>query len=135
MFELTHKAPTIQLFYRLTVTDKTGRVVRRTKLKKSHSFVIAFLQLLEFSMVNNSTISNPSIKAVNGTSYTASTFTATIYLFAPVATSSWGIVVGTSSTTPTNIDNALGAIIANGSGAGQLMYGSTGVLTIPSDIR
>jgi hypothetical protein len=123
----------LSLLYRCIVTDKNGKIVRRTRWRKSRSFVLQFLKFIEHewthaydtNLLSTSlqNISNAAVSLNNGTG--ASAAIRRFCIFAPVNTSAYGIVVGTGTTPPTNSDYALATIIAHGVGAGQLNYGAS----------
>jgi len=90
------RKPNIDAHLTIIVTDKDGKVVLR-KRQKSKSFVVGFLNALYsvMSAPNNADfLENPDI------------------------------VVGSGTATPTINDTGLKSQIGNGTGAGQLQYGS-----------
>jgi hypothetical protein len=112
--------PKIQVYYRISVRDdKTGKIVKKGRLRKSKSFVIAFLQIMSSEMMADT----PSIKDTGGTNrvVTAGQSLATNGAINSVAA---GTIVGTGTTAPTNTDNKIGTLIVPGSGSGQLNYGA-----------
>jgi len=98
------RKPNIDAHLTVIVTDKDGKVVLR-KRQRSRSFVVGFLNALY------SDLSSPS----NSTN----------------AFSSPNIVVGSGTATPTISDTGLESQISNGTGAGELQYG-TDSLTTPA---
>ena len=120
------------LYYRCIVTDKNGKVVKRTHWKKSRSFVLQFLQHIQFmSHTAYAVIRTPiHITDVGDVSqlmrsdpYLSSVFS----IFAPDNIDTYGFVVGTDDGTLYALANGnykLGAEIAHGTGAGQLDYGA-----------
>lgn len=119
----------IKLYYRLTIKDKKGKVVKRTRLRKSHSFVRAFLQMLEslgfaedipnvFDIGNvNRTLDVSTMAPASGDS---------IYMKGADDDDQFGPVVGTGSGAEDNANYALTTQVVHGVGAGQLDYGPTG---------
>ena len=98
------KKPNIDAYLTVMVTDKNGKVVYRRRYK-SRSFVVGFLNALYADFTNN----------IGGSNLP--------YLSAP------NMVVG-SGTTPTSItDGGLTSQIDNGTGAGQLQYGTDSLTT------
>jgi hypothetical protein len=120
----------VNLLYRLILTDQNGNIVKRTHWKKSRSFVIQFLQHLaainQYADKNITDVTGTS-KVVRGNLYMNTGMYAYHYLSlaAPDNNASFGIVVGTGNTAPTNTDYKLVSQIAHGVGAGQLDYGAT----------
>lgn len=111
----------IGLFYQLTVTDKNGKVVRKTRMRRSKSFCIAFLQMIQAQCAMSATV---DIKDILGASETV---TALAYMFemAVGATEdTYGMLLGTGTTPATNLDYVMETKIAHGGAATQLEYGS-----------
>ena len=121
---------TIRLYYRVTVTDREGRIKSRTRLRKSHSFVLQFVQMLEYLMRHGVAGSSVivSVKDVGNTARDVTTAAlASNKHFGFLAgddISTYGIVVGTGTGAEANTDYKLGTQIAHGVGAGQLDYGA-----------
>lgn len=113
-----------------TITDKDGKTVKVTK-QKCHSFVSNFLNQV-FAFWNAS--STVSVKDTAGASQTIiSTTSATptvVWYFQGGSAATYGIVVGSSNTTPTISDYKLTIQIANGTGSGQLTH-QTGNIIAP----
>jgi len=128
----------INLLYRCIVKDKNGKIIKRSRWKKSKSFVANFLNLLDG-------ITNMNAGAVHTQVTCVSTANANVPILVTPSTDnyanyfrhlesylamlaldnddSYGIQVGTGTTAPTNSDYALATKIAHGVGAGQLDYG------------
>jgi len=96
------RKPNIDAHLTVIVTDKNGKVVLR-KRQKSRSFVVGFLNALY------SNFTGPSGGNEN--------------FFGP------NIVVGSGTAKPTISDTGLESQIGNGTGAGQLQYGSDSLTT------
>jgi hypothetical protein len=96
------RKPNIDVYLTVIVTDKDGKVVYRRRYK-SRSFVVGFLEALYADM-------------------TAGT-TSLTYLNSP------NIVVGSGTAKPTINDTGLESQIGNGTGAGQLQYGTDSLTT------
>ena len=112
------------LLYRCIITDKNGKVVKQTHWRKSRSFVLQYLQLLEGFFRATSLSIKDTGGALRSCPYPYSDLS---YLFCVGAgdnDSNFGLVVGTGTTAPTNTDYALATQIAHGVGAGQLDYGA-----------
>jgi len=109
---------TISLSVRYVLTDKDGKVLRRSRWRRSRSFVIQFLEVL---YANLSGVSYNITRIIG----TEDVWSATVPMEAYAAAGSVneGIVAGTGTTAPTNTDYALQTLIAHGSGSGQLLYG------------
>lgn len=117
----------IGLYYQLTVSDKkTGKIIRKTKLKRSKSFVLQFLQILEIQMFPSV---NVTITDISGNSYSSADNVGNFSCEGAVGNTNQGTVVGTGTTTETNTDTAMETLIAHGVGAGQLSYGATSKTT------
>jgi len=121
----------LQAYYRIIITDKTGKVVWKSNKRKSKSFVKQWLQLIEalFAHINGVAAATVTIKdtsnsnesvAANGTNLSWNNLS----LLGPAAQILYGIVVGTGTNAPASTDIALQTIIGNGTGEGQLTYGA-----------
>ena len=115
------------------IKDKDGKIIKVHK-QRSHSFVSNFLAIIASSLATNAsqTINNTTygyfFRMTNGTYALYNPYYMelnSIFDFnAPANNSAYGIVVGTGTATPTPKDYALGSQISNGTGSGQLEYGS-----------
>jgi len=123
----------IDLRLTITVKDKDGKIIKQHK-QHSHSFVSNFLSILASSLATyyfQSITSNSYgyyYRTTNG-DYAAYSpnemvFNRIFDLNDSANDSSYGIVVGTGTATPTPNDYALGNQIVNGTGTGQLVYGA-----------
>ena len=108
----------IQLLVRALVHDKKGKLVSDTGFKPSRSFTIAFLQLITILFKQASV----SIKCTDGTTQSAGVNTQNLNL--KLSVSGYGIMPGTGTTPVDNLDYVMETLIADGSGAGELTYGS-----------
>lgn len=109
----------IGIFYQLTVTDKNGKIVRKTRMRRSKSLCLAFLQMLNAEM-GPTTV---SVKGTTGVSQDADP--ALTQLFASNSGEgdvSQGILLGIGTTPVATDDFVMETLIANGAGAGQLTY-------------
>ncbi len=118
------RLPYFSIEYEAIVTDiKTGRVTFRKK-GKCHSFVKAFIQLLQMHwFLNSATITdtgNTSRALTPGGSYGVETW---MKVNAGVGIDTWGSVVGTGTNAVTINDYALQTKVLHGSTAGKLQYG------------
>jgi len=123
---------------RLTVTikDKNGKIIKQHK-QHSHSFVSNFLALIAQAMLNpyNNVSNFYGYKGAGGNvqfvETSSSTGMTTIENFMTMLDgandSSYGIVVGTGTSPPTPNDYTMESEIPNGTGTGQLVYGSHSV--------
>ena len=109
----------IGLFYQLTVTDKNGKIIRKTRLRRSKSFCIAFLRAIMIHMLIHA---NKTIKDVLGADETCPPYVNMLSSNGAVGDVARGIVLGTGTTTPDNLDYVMETLIAHGSGAGELNY-------------
>ena len=108
----------IGLFYQITVKDKNGKIIKKTRMRKSKSFVIAFLQLLECQGMGV----QPTIKDTSAANITAIKNATNLDLAALESDVTRGILVGTGTTTPTNADYVMETLIVDGNGAGEMEY-------------
>lgn len=121
-----------KLFYRLLIHDKHGRLIKRTRLRRVHSFVIAYLQCIQYMSQHAYGVNSVIMVDIKDTGGVISGFRAwsTLYtnkcfsIDAPDNEGNYGIVVGTGITPPTNGDYALASKIAHGVGVGELDYGA-----------
>lgn len=111
----------IGLFYQLTVRDKNGMVIRKTRLRRSESFVLAFLQLLQAHM----TAENVTIKDVEGSGISVPQHAYNFDCASDLGSTFRGILLGTGTTSPANNDHVMETLIAHGSGATELNYAAT----------
>jgi len=125
------------------VIDKNGKIIKVHK-QKSHSFVSNFLSILASSLASSYSqggngnsygyyyrITNGDYAAYNPGWYQID------YLFAlnnGANDSTYGIVVGTGTATPTPNDYNLQNQIINGTGSGQLSYGAHTINPAPQTI-
>jgi len=96
------RKPNIDAYLTVIITDKNGKVVYRRRYK-SKSFVVGFLNALH-------------------TVFTSPPY-AQQYIFGA------DIVVGSGTTKPSITDGSLTSQIGNGTGAGQLQYGTDSLTT------
>jgi len=125
------------------VKDKDGKMIKQHK-QHSHSFVSNFLSILASSLATsyNEPISNNSYgyyyKITNGNyaAYSPNVFSINLLfdLDDSANDSTYGIVVGTGTATPTPNDYALGNQIVNGTGSGQLVYNAHNISPAPQTI-
>ena len=92
------RKPNIDAHLTVMVTDKNGKVVYRRRYR-SRSFVVGFLNALNYDFQNKAPAGSPNI------------------------------VVGSGTTKPSINDTGLTSQIGNGTGAGQLEYGSDSLVT------
>jgi len=109
------------------VKDKDGKMIKQHK-QHSHSFVMNFLALISNALMNpyNSYSNLYYYIATNGGWYSDAgsdtTFGQFLNMLDGANDSTYGIVVGTGTATPTPNDYALRNQIQNGTGTGQLVY-------------
>ena len=110
------------------IKDKDGKVIKVHK-QRSHSFLMNFAALLASIMLNlnNSSNNHYYFLATNNQWYSLPTppYLNAYEVFSMLDSandSTYGIVVGTGTATPTPNDYALGNQIVNGTGSGQLEY-------------
>lgn len=113
-------------------SDINGSRITPIYIHKSESFLLQFLRLLYMAM--NGSIISPAgaatyeypIVDTNGVERFVANCWRNMTTAGAIGDTTLGIVAGTDNTAPTFTDNALGAKIAHGTGAGQLQYGATG---------
>jgi hypothetical protein len=121
----------------IEVKDKDGKIIKVHK-QKSHSFLMNYLSMIASLMVNSYGNENNYYYFLStaGTwwSYAPNYTTVknTLTMLDGANDSTYGIVVGTGTATPTPMDYKLGSQIANGTGSGQLVYGSHTVSPTPA---
>jgi len=121
--------PMMRAYYQLTITDKHGKIVRRTRKRRCRSWVKQWLQIFEVYTAHDYGSAPVSVSTLD-TSNTAraNTFDATVYnnlaMFALDNDSTYGLVVGTGTGAESNTDYALGTQIDHGVGSGQLDHGA-----------
>jgi hypothetical protein len=113
--------PSVQegITYTLTETDSSGRVTS-CSTNPSHSYLIGFLQLLYTPLSQTSV----TFKDINGLTKTGSTRSTNFQMDGAAGNTNLGIVAGTGTTAVAQTDYHLQTLIAQGSGSGQLSYGS-----------
>ena len=114
----------IKAYYQLFLHDKDGKLVWKSRKRRSKSFVIAFLQLIEaqgnFAAVD--------IQDITDTTKSIGANTQNIRTAGAVGEVNRGIVAGTGTAAEANDDYGLETLIAHGVGAGQLSYGLQAVV-------
>ena len=123
----------IGLYYRVLIHNKQGKLVKRTHWKISKSFVLQFLQHVDF-MINHAyglASTTVTIKDINAASATMGVINSgsvwgSYYfgVFSADNDSAYGILCGTGTTAVTNADYKIETKIAHGVGAGQFDYGA-----------
>jgi len=112
-------------YFRLTIRDKNGKVVKRTHQKISRSYLIQFLGLIELQFRGTD---NPIGKDITGAARTGDVSECgdlpNLKMNALDDDGSYGIVVGTGTAAESDVGYALQTIIAHGVGATQLDYGA-----------
>ena len=119
----------MKLSYRLMVIDKHGKVVKKTRWRKSKSYVFQWMQVIA-CQVTKADI--PNVKDTGGANITVKTHEQNLRgQDCLVGDASKGIVVGSGTTAPANDDYQLETQIAHGVGAGQLQY-QAGSYSVPA---
>jgi len=123
--------PTFNTYLTIIVRDKDGKVVRIHR-QRSHSPTSNFIYLLLPTSYYNTIGQTVTITNINGTSNSWATFKGPIsYPNTATNSPSYPIMIQVGSGQQANPPTAtkLAAPIANGSGAGQLVYGQPSVST------
>lgn len=127
----------------LAFLKEHGELERSTGEVKSHSFVIAFNQLIALLMAHpfglvpdyiTITDTGNAARTASSSGWSASNSSVdpgnTINIFAaeaPATNTNYGILVGTGVTAPATTDYAMETLVAHGSSAGTLQYQATSV--------
>lgn len=115
----------LELLYRIKIHDREGRLTRDTGLKPSGSLVFQFMQILA-ALMRNADV--PGGKDTDGSAMTidASALVVgwAIYAYGGATYDYVGILIGTGTTAPTNVDYAMEAAIAHGLSTGEMEYGA-----------
>lgn len=125
----------LSLFYDYQIKDFNGKILKKSRKRRSHSFVKQFIQYLYFAASSSETIS--SVVDTSNTSRTltnwgsSSSWGITFNISTVGAVSTYGIVVGTGSTAVTIDDYKLATQVAQGTSSGQLEH-STMVYGAPA---
>lgn len=115
--------------YRL-IRKKNGKIIEDSGWKPSRSYVIQFLRWLycvhrAAQDVTLTDTGGATRTIVYFGTYGDGPYSSYVgYVMAGSGNDAFGIQVGTGTTTPTNTDYSLQSKIANGTGSGQLVYGS-----------
>ena len=111
-----------ELWYKATVRDRNGKVLSQEE-KKSRSFLGLWNKMIWTQMTN---ASYPALMVtdINGSSWPLGVGTSgnNFRMNAGVENAAMGIVIGTSNTPVAISDYRMGALIAQGFGAGQMDY-------------
>jgi len=111
----------VKVYLKIKIINEKGKCIYYRHYR-SRSFVIGFL---------NAIFSDLSGQGVTNTNTNGSQYTTTQYEGFTVADgsndNSYGIQIGTGTTTPSIVDSRLSALITNGTGAGQMQYGGVNV--------
>jgi len=105
------------------VSDDQGRIILS---KKANTILSNFYRVLYMHMSHGKADFRDTGGATRGGSRNNENF----QVKAPAGEAAWGIVLGTSTAAVSITDYNLGATIPHGTGAGQLLYGSTDVTDI-----
>ena len=114
----------IEALYTLEVKDKNGKTVSKVT-KPCHSFVLAFMQLIEVQFYGSSV----TIKDTAGANQAITTNQYNLLSGGPVGDANKGTLVGTGTTPVDNLDYVMETLIAHGVGAGQLSYAGNSKVT------
>jgi len=110
----------LKVYYQIFIHDKNGKLVRKTRKRRSRSFVIQFLEIMYSMFIETTTFTVTNLAGTEDIWLGSSTPRA----LAIAGETEAGILVGSGITPPTNNDFILANQIAHGSGSGQLQYGS-----------
>lgn len=111
----------IEAWLEVTIRNRNGRIIRHTK-RRSHSFVSMFFAIMQ-AQTGQANVAGCTDNA--GNAVTVNPSSAAVYaVTAASGSATYGIQVGTGTIAPSPTDYKLSALIANGSGVGQLNYGA-----------
>ena len=112
--------PQIRIYYQVTITDRYGRVVRRTRLRRSRSLLRQWIELLRvrLSQENQSGVTD----IAGGVVTIIHASTSGMLINGGVGDANRGLVLGAGSGAVDISDNVLGSQVLNGSGPGQLSH-------------
>jgi hypothetical protein len=135
------RRPTINLLQRVQVYAKDGTVKSDTGFVQSHSFTKVFLNLVygmtyvaaggtgpSVSLHDTSDTERALVKVTPGGTPNYAGETTVMPLKSAENDDTYGIVIGTDNTTPTNDDYNLLAQVAHGSGSGEMLHGPHSVV-------
>jgi len=123
----------------IIVKDKDGKIIKQHK-QRSHSFVSNFVSILATLMLNPYNTYNNAypIKDLSGTTQSLNAINESadevLTMLDNANDSTYGIVVGTGTATPTPQDYKLENQIQNGTGSGQLSYGTHSISPTPTNL-
>ena len=112
--------PTHSVWFRTSINDGDGVLIKKSPWKPSRSFLIAYLELIYTNLANQS----KNIEDITNTSRTVSRHQYNLHIEGGASNDALGIVVGTGTTATTDQDYSLETKIAHGTGAGELEYGA-----------
>jgi len=117
----------LEVYYQIEIHDKNGKLIKRTRWRKSRSYVIQFLEILysQFNETDYDTTTTGGVVETIDFDYAASCMAFRAGAGVDVA----GVVVGTGTTAPPNEEYALELQISHGTASGQLDHASTSVST------
>ena len=117
------KKANIDLFVEIEVKNKKGKTVYKKRFR-SKSWVKNFVEILRSQFANE----DATVKATDGNDYILSVDY--IFVKASEGEDTFGIQVGSGTTSPTPNDYILDNKINHGTGAGELRYGNVTVETV-----
>ena len=112
------RAPILQVYYEITAWDRDGKIVHRSGRRRSRSFVEQFIQLVLVAFQ----FAAETIQDTGNTARSQGVSTGILRCTGPANDETQGIVVGTDATAEAITDFNLAALIADGSGTGELLY-------------
>ena len=114
----------IGLYYRYWVYDAEGRLVKYQRRRRAQSWVVAFFQAMRALWRTLDSAGVLDIASVSQTILHDDQVTGNVWgqMDGPVSDTNRGIVFGTGATAVAMTDNAMAALIAEGTAAGQMEY-------------
>ena len=110
--------PTMQMYWRLSVADARGRVLRKGRWRKSRSFVANYLT----GLLSLMSAANRGVTDVNGSGASVPPSTAAWTMDAVAGSLTKGGVLGTGTAAVAINQDFLSGLIVEGTGAGQMAY-------------
>jgi len=131
--QLRNRQSTIQLFCKVNVYGKDGKLKRSSGMLRSRSFVKNFLVMFEYYIAHayNAYADYTTLVNTAGSNKTHAgasvTLSKAMCAESPSTNDSYGILVGTGETTPALTDYCIETLIEDGSDPTQLQYGACAV--------
>lgn len=127
---------TEKLFYKISIANQKGQIIKKGRFKLSRSFVLQYLQVEEILMAHTYNVVPDQINVKDTANanqllprLTSNWLTVTPSTEAPATIDTYGIQVGRDNTGLANTNYTLVLKVTHGIGANQMQYGACGVGT------